>query len=99
MVHGEESMSVISALFDSVATWFGFVTSCMVSPSGACVPLLAFVALGAAAGAALALVLLAYRAIQRRANSAMHSQDAKREPAAPRRARARARVDETPATV
>ena len=55
-------MSVIHAFFDFVGTWFGFVGSCMASPTGACVPFLAFFAIGVAAGAALFLVLLAYRA-------------------------------------
>jgi hypothetical protein len=54
---------MISAFFASIATWFGFVGSCVGSPSGACVPFLAFVALGTAASAALFIVLLAYRSM------------------------------------
>jgi hypothetical protein len=54
-------MSVIHAFFDFIGTWFGFVLSCAASPTGACVPFLAFLALGIAAGASLVLLLLAYR--------------------------------------
>jgi hypothetical protein len=72
-------MTVINAFFDFVVTWFGFVGSCFASPSGACVPFLAFLALGAAAAAALTLILLAYR-------SAMNRE--KGEPSTERRERA-----------
>ena len=59
-------MSMIHAIFEPIATWFGFVGSCIGSPNGACVPFVAFLALGAAASAALAIVLLAYRSMMSR---------------------------------
>ena len=48
-------------IFTSIETWFGYVGACAVSPDATCRPLLAFLALGAAATAALALVVIAYR--------------------------------------
>jgi hypothetical protein len=48
-------------LFAAVGTWFGYVGACAVSPDATCRPLLAFLALGAAALAALSLILIAYR--------------------------------------
>jgi hypothetical protein len=48
-------------IFGFFGTWFGYVGACVVAPDATCRPLLAFVALGAAAGAALTLVLLACR--------------------------------------
>ena len=48
-------------IFTSIGTWFGYVGACAVSPDATCRPLLAFLALGAAAAAALALVIIAYR--------------------------------------
>ena len=57
-------MPGIESLFTSVATWFGFVGSCVAGGGPACRPFLAFVALAAAAGAALALLLMAWRAFQ-----------------------------------
>ncbi len=48
-------------MFTTVGAWFGYVGACAVSPDATCRPLLAFLALGAAAVAALALVLIAYR--------------------------------------
>ena len=47
--------------FAFIGTWFGYVGSCVVSPDATCRPFLAFVALGAAAAAALTLVLMSYR--------------------------------------
>ena len=90
-------MSVIQAFFQSVASWFGFVGSCIASPSEACVPFAVFVAVGAVASAALFFVLLAYRFVQRRAHrGGMHAEtaesaDAPREPS-------HARIAVTPAT-
>ena len=52
-----------------VGTWFGYVTSCAVSPDATCRPFLAFIALGAAAAAALTLAILAYRSAQSREKS------------------------------
>jgi hypothetical protein len=57
-------MAGIESLFTSIATWFGFVGSCVAGGSPACRPFLAFVALAAAAGAALALLIMAWRAFQ-----------------------------------
>ena len=48
-------------IFGFIGTWFGYVGSCVVSPDATCRPFLAFVALGAAAAAALTLVLMSYR--------------------------------------
>ena len=48
-------------IFGSIGTWFGYVGACVAAPDATCRPLLAFVALGVAALAALTLVLLAYR--------------------------------------
>lgn len=56
-------------VFDFIGTWFGYVGACVVAPDATCRPLLAFVALGAAAGAALTLVLLAYRNAYARARA------------------------------
>jgi hypothetical protein len=47
--------------FTTIGTWFGYVGTCAVSADATCRPLLAFLALGAAAAAALALVVIAYR--------------------------------------
>jgi hypothetical protein len=55
----------MTGLFDLIGTWFGFVGTCIASPTGACVPFLAFFALGTAAAAALVLLLLAYRSARR----------------------------------
>ena len=44
-----------------IGTWFGYVGMCLVAPDATCRPFLAFLALGAAAAAALTLVLLAYK--------------------------------------
>ena len=49
-----------------IGTWFGYVGACVVSPDATCRPLLGFFALGAAAAAALTLMLLAYRRAQTR---------------------------------
>ena len=48
-------------IFAAVGTWFGYVGACAISPDATCRPLLAFLALGAAAVAALSLILIAYR--------------------------------------
>jgi hypothetical protein len=48
-------------IFGFIGTWFGYVGSCVVSPDATCRPFLAFIALGAAAAAALTLVLMSYR--------------------------------------
>lgn len=49
-----------------VGTWFGYVGSCLVAPDATCRPLLAFILMGAAASAALVLVIMAYRSAQAR---------------------------------
>ena len=53
-------------IFSFIATWFGYVGACVVSPDATCRPFLAFLALGAAAATALTLVLIAYRNAQAR---------------------------------
>ena len=55
----------IESFFSAIATWFGFVGSCVAGSGTACRPFLAFVAITAAAGVALALLLIAFRALQR----------------------------------
>jgi hypothetical protein len=87
-------MSVISAFFGSVATWFGFVGSCIASPSGPCLPFAVFVAVGAVASAALVFVWLAYRFI--RARPAVG--DAHAAGAEPRPEPSHARIGATPVT-
>jgi Flp pilus assembly protein protease CpaA len=47
-------------------TWFVYVGACFAAPEATCRPFLAFVLLGAAACAALTLVLLAYRSARAR---------------------------------
>jgi hypothetical protein len=58
-------MAGIEWLFAAIGAWFGFVGSCLADGSPACRPFLAFVALTAAAGVALALLVLAYKALQK----------------------------------
>ena len=53
-------------LFAFIGTWFGYVGSCVVAPDATCRPFLAFVLLGAAASAALVLVIIAYRSAHTR---------------------------------
>lgn len=53
-------------LFAVIGTWFGYVGACLVAPDATCRPFLAFILLGAAASAALTLVILAYRSAQAR---------------------------------
>jgi hypothetical protein len=57
-------MSGFESLLVGVSNWFGFVGSCVAGGGSACRPFLAFVALTAAAGAALTLVVLAYKALR-----------------------------------
>ena len=91
-------MSAINAFFDFVVTWFGFVGSCLASPSGACVPFLAFLALGVAAAAALTLILLAYRSALHGARSEAPTERAERAtPTLYERARKRPQLNERPA--
>ena len=52
------------SFFSAIATWFGFVGSCVAGSGTACRPFLAFVAITAAAGVALALLVAAVRALQ-----------------------------------
>jgi hypothetical protein len=59
-------MGFIESFFAVIGKWFGYVGACMLVPDATCRPFLAFVALGAAACAALTLVLLAYRAARER---------------------------------
>jgi membrane protein implicated in regulation of membrane protease activity len=57
-------MGIIQGFFGAILKWFGFVGACVVGPNATCVPFLAFLALAAAAGAALWLVMRAYRRLQ-----------------------------------
>ena len=50
----------------SLLTWFGYVGSCLVAPDATCRPFLAFILMGAAASAALTLVIMAYRSAHAR---------------------------------
>ena len=57
-------MELIHSFFGALARWLGFVGSCTIGPNATCVPFLAFFALALAAGAALWLILRAYRRLQ-----------------------------------
>ena len=59
-------MGVIESFVLLVGKWFGYVGACVFVPDATCRPFLAFFALGAAACAALTLVVMAYRATQQR---------------------------------
>jgi len=54
-------VSPMNTSIESIANWFGFVGSCVASPTGACAPFAAFLAVLIAASAALAGLYLAYR--------------------------------------
>jgi hypothetical protein len=58
-------MAGIEWLFAAIGAWFGFVGSCVADAGPTCRPFLAFVALTAAAGVALTLLVLAYKALQK----------------------------------
>jgi hypothetical protein len=49
-------MDSVTAFFAEIPTWFGFVAACVAAPSAACVPFVAFLAVGAAAAVGLILV-------------------------------------------
>jgi hypothetical protein len=57
-------MGFIQSFFSTIGTWFGYVGSCVVGAETTCRPFLAFVVLTIASGAALALVMRAYRALR-----------------------------------
>lgn len=57
-------------IFSTIGTWFGYVGACVATPDATCRPLLAFVAMGAAAAIALALLLYGYGSAQRRETAA-----------------------------
>jgi hypothetical protein len=57
-------MNAIYSFFSAIGTWFGYVGSCAVGAETTCRPFLAFVVLTIASGAALALVMRAYRALK-----------------------------------
>ena len=63
-------------MFNIIGSWFGYVGACVATPDATCRPLLAFVALGTAAGIALALLLIAYGNAQRREAAALESRRA-----------------------
>jgi hypothetical protein len=73
-------MGAIESLSLLIGKWFGFVGACMFVPDATCRPFLAFVALAAAACAALALVLMAYRAAARRPDAAPAAEVTRTEP-------------------
>ena len=54
----------MTGIFKFIATWFGYVGSCVFSPDATCGPFVAFFALGAAATVGLVLVVMAYRRAQ-----------------------------------
>jgi hypothetical protein len=58
-------MAGIEWFFAAFGAWFGFVGSCVADAGPTCRPFLAFVALTAAAGVALALLVLAFKALQK----------------------------------
>lgn len=60
-----------------IGTWFGYVGTCLVAPDATCRPLLAFFALGAAASAALTLILMAYKSAQTRQAGAVEERRAR----------------------
>lgn len=51
----------MNSVLHFLASWFGYVGSCVAAPDATCRPLLAFVALGVSASAGLLLIVLAYR--------------------------------------
>ena len=75
-------MNAIYSFFSTIGTWFGYVGSCAIGAEATCRPFLAFVVLTIASGAALALVMRAYRALR---------PEEERREAEERRARARER--------
>src|SRR4051812_43273821 len=72
------NMSAIESLSLLVGKWFGYVGACMSAPDATCRPFLAFIALGAAACAALTLVVMAYRAAAAREPHATSAPEAAR---------------------
>jgi len=60
--------------FSVIGTWFGYVGACAISADATCRPLLAFLALGAAATAALSLVLIGYRKSVARERAALQAE-------------------------
>src|SRR5688572_9084009 len=70
-------MPIIESFFGIIATWFGYVGSCVASPDASCGPFLAFVVLAAASAAALALLLLAYQTLQREESRELEERRAK----------------------
>jgi Flp pilus assembly protein protease CpaA len=64
-------------LFTFIGTWFGYVGSCLVAPDATCRPFLAFILMGAAASAALTLVIMAYRSAQAREAAEIEERRAK----------------------
>jgi hypothetical protein len=55
---------MVEGFISAIGMWFGFVGSCVAGSGTACRPFLAFVAITAAAGVALVLLVLAFRALQ-----------------------------------
>jgi hypothetical protein len=95
-------MGLIESFFLVIGKWFGYVGACMFVPDATCRPFLAFVALGAAACAALTLVVMAYRAAQQREPAQAETEALRKEPAAgmqerPQRRAAEPRITARPA--
>jgi glutamine synthetase len=78
-------MGIIESFVLLIGRWFGYVGACMFAPDATCRPFLAFVALAAAACAALTLVLMAYRAAQQRDSATAEPQGSRMEPVMPQR--------------
>ena len=57
-------MNAIYSFSSTIGAWFGYVGSCVMGSETTCRPFLAFVVLTLASGAALALVMRAYRALR-----------------------------------
>ena len=56
----------MTEIFQFIATWFGYVGSCVFSPDATCGPFVAFLALGAAATCGLVLIVMAYHRAEER---------------------------------
>ena len=64
-------------MLNFIGNWFGYVGACLVAPDATCRPFLAFILMGAAASAALTLVIMAYRSAQARQAAELEERRAK----------------------
>ena len=64
-------------MLNFIGTWFGYVGACLIAPDATCRPFLAFILMGAAASAALTLVIMAYRSAQAREAAEIEERRAK----------------------